>query len=209
MVESTIGIDAMKERVALYISCRKLKDMDLTSKTDPQVDVFVKDRTSKDWYLCGKTEVINNNLNPDFSKFIECDYYFEREQHVRFMLWDVDSTAKREFIGKCETTIGKIIGAPRQTFLSDLTLENDKKSRGKIIVRLDSVSKNNDEVRMKLSARLTPKATLCCDGINNPYFVISRARDHTNTSEFVRVYQSDHVRNNPNPSYVPMKIKLA
>jgi hypothetical protein len=70
----------MKQRVALFLSCRKLKDLDAVSKSDPQVEVYIKDRAAPHWTLVGKTEIVNNNLNPDFSKFIECDYYFEREQ---------------------------------------------------------------------------------------------------------------------------------
>lgn len=53
--------------------------MDILSKSDPQCEVFIKDRSVSQWTLIGKTEMINNNLNPDFSTFIECDYYFERE----------------------------------------------------------------------------------------------------------------------------------
>lgn len=34
--------------------------------------------------------MINNNLNPDFNTPIECDYYFEREQFVRFDVYDID-----------------------------------------------------------------------------------------------------------------------
>jgi len=40
----------------------------------------MKDKASStSWSFLGKTEVINNNLNPDFATFIECDYYFEKE----------------------------------------------------------------------------------------------------------------------------------
>jgi C2 domain len=96
---------------------------------------------------------VRNNLNPDFSKFIECDYYFEREQHLKFVVYDVDDQ-KKDFIGQTETTVARIIGSVRQTYLDDLTLENNKTSRGKIIVRLDSVNVSNDEVRMKVRASL-------------------------------------------------------
>ena len=49
------------------------------SKSDPQVEVFLKDKKQNNFAMIGKTERVNNNLNPDFSTFIECDYYFERE----------------------------------------------------------------------------------------------------------------------------------
>jgi hypothetical protein len=73
----------MFQRVVLYISCRKLKDLDITSKSDPQVEVYVKERTATKWSLVGKTEIIQNNLNPDFSTPIECDYFFEKEQFIK------------------------------------------------------------------------------------------------------------------------------
>jgi hypothetical protein len=85
MVESASGqqpSDYLKQKIALYISCRKLKDLDIRSKSDPQVEVWVRDSKERDprkWNFVGKTEVIRNNLNPDFSIFILCDYYFERE----------------------------------------------------------------------------------------------------------------------------------
>jgi hypothetical protein len=78
-----IGGEKMYQRVVLYISCRKLKDLDVSSKSDPQVEVFIKDRNAKAWSLVGKTETLQNNLNPDFSTPIECDYFFEKEQFIK------------------------------------------------------------------------------------------------------------------------------
>lgn len=105
------------------------------------------------------------------------------------MVYDIDDDkGGKDFIGKIETTIGKIIGSVKQTFVGDLKDDKTTVSRGKIIVRLDNVNDTNDEARMKLSANLIPMAVLCCAGINNPYFVISRARDHDNKNEFVRVF---------------------
>jgi len=63
----------------LSISCRNLKNLDALSKSDPLCEVYIKDRSTTNWSLIGKTEKINNNLNPDFSTIIYCDYYFERE----------------------------------------------------------------------------------------------------------------------------------
>ena len=89
--------------------------------------------------MLGKTEMINNNLNPDFVKTFTLDFYFEKEQWIKFEVYDVDTTGL-EHIGNCETTISKIMSSKGQTFLSDLTLPNKTASRGKIIVRADSVA---------------------------------------------------------------------
>jgi hypothetical protein len=103
------------------------------------VIVYLKDKDSQNWSLIGKTEVVRNNLNPDFSTPVECDYYFEREQFVKFTVNDSDGSSN-DFIGQVETTVGKLIGASAQTFLSDLTLPGHKQSRGKIIIRTDSLN---------------------------------------------------------------------
>lgn len=53
--------------------------MDLLSKSDPEVHVFLRDSKSKNFVLIGKTEMILNNLNPDFTKTFDIDYFFEKE----------------------------------------------------------------------------------------------------------------------------------
>ena len=65
-------------RIALYISCRNLKNYDVMSKSDPQAEIFIKDANKRDWDFVGRTEVMRDTLNPDFSEFVECDYFFEK-----------------------------------------------------------------------------------------------------------------------------------
>lgn len=50
-------------RVELSISCTNLKDLDVFSKSDPVVFIYEK-TTSGGWHKRGRTEVIDNNLNP-------------------------------------------------------------------------------------------------------------------------------------------------
>ena len=54
----------LKMRINLYISCRSLKNKDLMSKSDPQCRLFEKQ--GDQWKKVAETEVIQNNLNPDF-----------------------------------------------------------------------------------------------------------------------------------------------
>jgi hypothetical protein len=89
--------------------------------------------------------MILNNLNPDFTKTFTIDYYFEKEQWIKFEVYDVDQT-ELEHIGNCETTLAKIMTSNKTTFISDLHLPNSSASRGKIIVRADSVAQSNDDI---------------------------------------------------------------
>jgi len=60
--------------------------------------------------MSGKTEIISNNLNPDFTTFFTLDYSFEKQQKVKFTILDKDVTSSEE-IGSIETQVGSIMGA--------------------------------------------------------------------------------------------------
>jgi hypothetical protein len=56
-----------------------LIDLDLISKSDPEVHVYLKESKTGKYSFIGKTEMILNNLNPDFTKTFIVDYFFEKE----------------------------------------------------------------------------------------------------------------------------------
>ena len=51
-------------KVELSISCTNLKDLDYFSKSDPAVFLYEKRAKGQQWSYVGRTEVIDNNLNP-------------------------------------------------------------------------------------------------------------------------------------------------
>ena len=101
-----------KDKVQISISCRNLVDLDLVTVSDPEVHVYMKNSNDASYYLIGKTEMILNNLNPDFTTTFNIDFYFEKQQYLKFQVYDVDDNGL-EHIGDCETTISKIMGAKR------------------------------------------------------------------------------------------------
>ena len=58
---SVAPMDAVS-KMELSVSCTNLKDMDVFSKSDPVV--FLYERRRQEWQKIGRTEVIDNNLNP-------------------------------------------------------------------------------------------------------------------------------------------------
>ena len=50
----------------------------------------------------GKTEVIDNNLNPKWVKHFTIDYFFEGTQWLMFEVWDEDDENDHELIGMAE-----------------------------------------------------------------------------------------------------------
>ena len=97
-------------KVQLYISCRKLKDLDVFSKSDPVVHLHLWNDQTRSWVKYGETEVMNNNLNPDFKRQFEVLYSFEKQQKLRFVVWDKDINDMEE-IGYYETSMGNFMGA--------------------------------------------------------------------------------------------------
>ncbi len=70
-------------RVCSSIS-RKLIDMDVFSKSDPICVLFVKEFGNDRWKEFGRTEIVWNNLNPNWVKKFVMNYYFEEAQKLRF-----------------------------------------------------------------------------------------------------------------------------
>ena len=122
--------------VEIFISCRKLKNLDTFSKSDPVVQVFVWDNRKKSWSKIGQTEQIKDTLNPDFKKSFTLNYSFEKLQKLRFVVLDVDVTTLEE-IGYCETTMGNVMGAKNQTLVTDLKYDQKAGKRGQIMVRAE------------------------------------------------------------------------
>jgi p-aminobenzoyl-glutamate transporter AbgT len=44
------------------------------------------------WVLRGQTERVRNNLNPDFKTNIAMNYFFEKQQQLKFVIVDDDGS---------------------------------------------------------------------------------------------------------------------
>lgn len=86
----------------------------------------------------GRTETIQNSVNPNWKQKITVQYFFEMKQPVVIEVYDEDSSSNAEFIGKAETTLGQIMGSHLQTLILDISNYNGK-STGKVIVRAEKV----------------------------------------------------------------------
>lgn len=64
----------------MYFDYRKLKDKDVTSKSDPVCILYSQDPGQQSLHEIGRTEQITNNLNPQWVTKFELDYRFEERQ---------------------------------------------------------------------------------------------------------------------------------
>ncbi|CAG7827791.1 unnamed protein product, partial [Allacma fusca] len=80
-----------KSTVEISIACRNLADKDLLSKSDPMCVVFNRPPGSRSWVQMLRTEIVKDDLNPEFVTKVVLDYRFEQVQALRFEVYDVDS----------------------------------------------------------------------------------------------------------------------
>ncbi|XP_044531226.1 copine-5 [Gracilinanus agilis] len=111
---------------AQNIQCSNLLDKDMFSKSDPLCVMYTQGMENKQWREFGRTEVIDNTLNPDFVRKFILDYFFEEKQNIRFDLYDVDSKSpdlsKHDFLGQAFCTLGEIVGSPGSRLEKPLTI---------------------------------------------------------------------------------------
>ena len=180
-------------KVQIFLSCRKLKDVETFSNSDPFIEVFQK-RSSGQWVKMGQTEVIWDNLNPDFIRSFTLNYYFEEQSYLMFKVFDANLENGKEVkglqLGEAQCTLGEIAGSKGQKIIKTLFLPGEKRSKGNLIVRMEEVaSENSDEVSISFAAKgLQDGSCWYLLHTFSPFFYLSRAMEDGNSQ---RVYCSE------------------
>nr|XP_005296058.1 copine-9 isoform X1 [Chrysemys picta bellii] len=199
------GVPATK--LELSVSCRNLLDMDTFSKSDPVVVLFVQGSGSKEWREFGRTEVIDNTLNPDFVRKFVLDYFFEEKQNLRFDVYNVDSKScniskHKDFLGQAFVALGEVIGSQRSRLERPLTGVPGKKC-GTILLSAEELSNCRDIVTMQLCANKLDKKDFF--GKSDPFLVFYRSNED---GTFTICHKTEVVKNTLNPVWQPFSIPV-
>jgi len=203
------GANVPVSKIQLRIKLNNLVDKDTFSKSDPQVVVYCRQSTKAQWLEIGKTEVIMNNLNPEFAKPVEIDYFFEEEQQLRFVVYDIDdftgkNPSKNDFLGEYTTTLANIVNARNKRIKGRLL----KIQHGDIIITAEEVSDSKKVFIYKFSARKLDKKDFF--GKSDPFFAVYRRVSNGNNGDnLLLTYESEVIKNNLNPSWKKGEVKLA
>ncbi|XP_039211094.1 copine-9 isoform X2 [Crotalus tigris] len=193
-------------KVELTVSCRNLLDMDTFSKSDPVVILYIQETADKEWREFGRTEVIDNTLNPDFVRKFVLDYYFEEKQNLRFDIYNVDSKTcnlpKSDFLGQAFVALGEIIGSQRGRLERNLTGVPGKKC-GTLVLSAEELSNCRDIVTMQLCANKLDKKDFF--GKSDPFLVFYRSNED---GTFTICHKTEVVKNNLNPVWQPFSIPV-
>ncbi|KAA0707894.1 Copine-5 [Triplophysa tibetana] len=175
----------------LFHESRSLLDRDTFSKSDPMCVMYTQGVETKQWREFGRTEVIDNTLNPDFVRKYILDYFFEEKQNMRFDLYDVDSKSpdlsKHDFLGQMFCTLGEIVGSPASRLEKPLGGIAGK-SCGTIILTAEELGNCRDSATMQFCANKLDKKDFF--GKSDPFMVFYRSNEDGTTIK-VEVYDWD------------------
>ncbi|XP_066527457.1 copine-9 [Hoplias malabaricus] len=194
-------------KIEVTVSCRSLLDVDTFSKSDPVVVLYVQGIGTKEWREFGRTEVIENTLNPDFVRKFVLDYFFEEKQNLRFDVYNVDSRSSniskhKSFLGQTFCTLGEIIGSPGARLERVLSGIPGKKC-GNIIFTAEELSNCRDIATMQLCANKLDKKDFF--GKSDPFLVFYRSNED---GTFTICHKTEVIKNTLNPVWQSFTIPV-
>uniref|UniRef100_A0A8D3DA61 Copine family member 9 n=1 Tax=Scophthalmus maximus TaxID=52904 RepID=A0A8D3DA61_SCOMX len=205
-------------KIEVTVSCRNLLDMDTFSKSDPgncclrhihpfyenQYPGYLIHHTTH--HSFGRTEVIDNTLNPDFVRKFVLDFFFEEKQNLRFDVYNVDTRSsnlsKHDFLGQMFCTLGEIIGSSGSRLERTLSGIPGKKC-GTIIFTAEELSNCRDIATMQLCANKLDKKDFF--GKSDPFLVFYRSNED---GTFTICHKTEVIKNNLNPVWQPFTIPV-
>jgi len=197
--------------VEISISCSKLEDMDTFSKSDPFCVLYVKDSKSNQWHCLGKTETIDNTLEPHFQKKFVLSYKFEERQQLRFDVYDSDSSSSNledhDFIGSMECSLGEVItqqgrGLTRQLIGAGKSARNKKQT---ITVTSEELISNKEHLNLKISASKLDAKDWWGLGSSDPFLTISKSGEY---GHWTVVHRTEVLKRNLNPTWKPFNLSI-
>uniref|UniRef100_A0A2K5QGK1 Copine 5 n=1 Tax=Cebus imitator TaxID=2715852 RepID=A0A2K5QGK1_CEBIM len=188
--------------------------------------MYTQGMENKQWREFGRTEVIDNTLNPDFVRKFIVDYFFEEKQNLRFDLYDVDSKSpdlsKHDFLGQAFCTLGEIVGSPGSRLEKPLTIGafslNSRtgkpmpavsnggvpgKKCGTIILSAEELSNCRDVATMQFCANKLDKKDFF--GKSDPFLVFYRSNED---GTFTICHKTEVMKNTLNPVWQTFSIPV-
>ncbi|KAM9978380.1 hypothetical protein ACTFIY_012133 [Dictyostelium cf. discoideum] len=193
-------------KVELRFRCHHLKNLDIVSKSDPQIFISEK-RGPGGFQFVDCTEKIKNNLSPEFKKTITLDYYFEEIQTLTFTVMDIDEEIKmfgdldkNDKIGEFTTSLSNILSRPGRKIVADLI--HHSKVTGKIEISAEEISQTNHRIFLRAEGIGLDKKDLFS---SDPYYKIYKTSPN---GEQLLVFQSIVIKSNVNPLWPELEMEL-
>mmetsp|Transcript_31979 Transcript_31979/g.23135 ORF Transcript_31979/g.23135 Transcript_31979/m.23135 type:complete len:131 (+) Transcript_31979:247-639(+) len=112
----------------------------------------------------GQTEVVHDNLNPEFIETVETQYHFETMERFRVEVYDCDNAGNindlsaHDFIGGLDFTLHEVVTARDSKATKAIINEKKNGETGQIIISSEEIKSkgNSTNVVLELSASELP-----------------------------------------------------
>ncbi|XP_069173811.1 copine-8-like isoform X2 [Procambarus clarkii] len=191
--------------VEISVSCRNLRDTDVFSKSDPICVLFYQPFGTKQWEEFKRTDCVSNSLNPDFATKIPITYHFEEQQHLKFLIYDIDYNSKdldhHDFLGEYECTLGHLVSS--HTVHKPLINKNYSGNNGSILIITEELSSCKEELNLQVVGKNLENRSWFFS--INPFLEFFKANED---GTFILVHRTETSHSTQNPVWKDFSVPL-
>ncbi|CAD8095400.1 unnamed protein product [Paramecium primaurelia] len=185
--------------IELFLAARQLPNLEFFSKSDPYLELYYS-LSGQQEILLGKTEVADCNLDPNWEKTFNIEYYPDLTQILRFQIFDQDRMG-REFMGETHTTINDIF--QQKNSLITLQIKKFDKAAGLLICKAVKFKESNHYAQFQFSG-INLKNIDGIFGKTNPFLRFYLFSEGV----WCHIYQTEYIKEDLNPIWKQFEVSL-
>uniref|UniRef100_A0AAY5EPJ2 Copine-3 n=1 Tax=Electrophorus electricus TaxID=8005 RepID=A0AAY5EPJ2_ELEEL len=195
-------------KLELVISCKNLLDKDVGSKSDP-LCVLLQSTGGDNWTEVDRTEKVKNCQDPEFSKRLCIDYYFEKVQKIKLGVYDIDNKSvdlkDDDYLGGFECTLGqvRIVKHSLPVYLRGTDTCKNPSDAISLGTGSQKEIKDNRAIAIEVEARNLDKKDLF--GKSDPFLEFFKQDDD---GKWLLVHRTEVIKNNLSPSWKKFVVSL-
>jgi hypothetical protein len=151
------GTFRLSNLLNLRFSCHKLPNMDYFSKTDAFLVLYQQINNS--WSELGRTEIVENQLDPIFVTMVPVRYYFEQVQSMILVAYDADDFSKKNlnlsdqsYIGETKFEMHSLVSSRDKMIETEFHEPHSEKLRGGVTIEFEEIqSESNSVLELELT----------------------------------------------------------
>jgi len=197
----------------LVVACNDLPNGDgFRSLSDPCAILYMKDQPTGKWFEVGRTERIKDNLNPEFAKRIDVDFFDQEEDDCRIEVYDWNKNytdlKKHTFLGMWSGPFsalckgGDFFNKELQMMNKDGTGFNKKKAPSTIRMGALPVSGEKVIFQMQFEAVGIDKASR--SGKTDAYMEMAISTD--NDDEYITFHRTEVIKKTTDPKWARFQL---
>lgn len=203
--------DGKTQKLQLFLSCTGLRDKDFIGESDPYCKVYVKNDERSEWEEIGKTNTVDESIDPVFATPIVVDYHFEKTQMMKFKVYDKDNSGK-DGLGKYKTPLSKLLSDKGEYHKGSL---GDDGKKGEIQIYTECLMESDHYLKIKAECEglKSKKKMFGMKSSNHPYLLFRRCLSYETSDEdydtSLKVLQSEVDEDTTDPEWDLGKVSLA